>query len=968
MAQYARGPEPTKAPLAHLVSATEWNHWRSLNPMLAPDLGDIDLSNRNLRGANFTDVTFTGATFAGADLYQADFSRAHLDSVTFISATLREAIMVGAHLSWNNLYGANLENAKLTNADLLFCNLGRAVLRSANLSEATMKLVDFADCDLHEADCRKVVFLWRTDRPDILEAHNYKFGYYGADLLDQLKLPIDHNEKLLGRCLSGYDLSGATFAGLDLRGWDLSACILDGATFESVNFSGCNLEGASMCNVTLDGARFVGARMRGAVLKRSLLRSADLGQSQLAEIDLSEADLTGAKLRDATLLNAKLSRSCLCDADLQNCSLVHADARLANLAGANLAGANLEGAQLESCDLKGTNFQRARLASISAEFANFTGSSLVNADVQFANLRNAMGLSKEVLEEADNYILAQYSENVHIELELRGTFEARNKQIEERDFRHWDLSSKNLSGVNFSKASLSGANLSGCQMCKANLSGANLQEALLDGAVLACACLENADLSRSKARHADLTDVAARHVILNGADFSGAKFTRADLGNALLTRAVLCNAVLEDADLQGVQGLYSEQLAGTNINGAKLAAELGQFTGLTNIKEVTTSARSVVTMMLVCCLYGISQVISTKDSALLVNDGHLATPLVDMNLPVTYIYKIGPVFLLALYFWCHFYLQHLWAELAQLPARFQDGREQYQRVYPWFLNAFASAQFPVLQSDRPLFTHIQIFGSVVITWWLVPFTLGAVWLRYLRSRDPAGTFVQGVTLVLAIVSATLLQGLAGRTLRGVKRLPVTWPLEWSVLRGDKVVAATKTGCVLAVLLLAYAWVAFNGFGISSGTRGMGWLSRADRWVVAVADLDGQEVSLRLPNWKDDFDAKRSQVHGANLVGKDLRYAYARRVFLADANLRGAHLQHGVFEGSDLRWADLRGADLRWANLSCALLEGAQLQGTDLRGATLLSVRGLTTGQLASAVVDGETKISVSVDPSGICPY
>jgi uncharacterized protein YjbI with pentapeptide repeats len=67
-------------------------------------------------------------------------------------------------------------------------------------------------------------------------------------------------------------------------------------------------------------------------------------------------------------------------------------------------------------------------------------------------------------------------------------------------------------------------------------------------------------------------------------------------------------------------------------------------------------------------------------------------------------------------------------------------------------------------------------------------------------------------------------------------------------------------------------------------------------------------------------------------------------FIRRTNLSGVNLQH----------ADLSGADCTNAIFRGAKLTGANLKGTILKGADLTGVIGLTSEQIAMAIVDRDT--------------
>jgi len=90
----------------------------------------------------------------------------------------------------------------------------------------------------------------------------------------------------------------------------------------------------------------------------------------------------------------------------------------------------------------------------------------------------------------------------------------------------------------------------------------------------------------------------------------------------------------------------------------------------------------------------------------------------------------------------------------------------------------------------------------------------------------------------------------------------------------------------------------------------------------VAQLEEAEVSTRLATAAGGDTSAAPKATGARLIGADLRFASAERVYLALSDLRGA----------DLLGADLWSADLRGANLTGASLVGTLLFDADLRNA------------------------------------
>ena len=137
------------------------------------------LSGRNLRGA------FAFRTF----LVKADLSFANLQ---------------GADLLLANLQEANLELANLQEATLGYANLQGALLAGANLQGAHLVLANLQGADLRGAsglDFIQVIL--------VQTAANWESAVYSDELLKELGLPPDHNEKVFKQFPEIYNPDGA---------------------------------------------------------------------------------------------------------------------------------------------------------------------------------------------------------------------------------------------------------------------------------------------------------------------------------------------------------------------------------------------------------------------------------------------------------------------------------------------------------------------------------------------------------------------------------------------------------------------------------------------------------------------------------------------------------------------------------------------------------------------------------------
>jgi uncharacterized protein YjbI with pentapeptide repeats len=925
-----------------------------------------------------------GLDFTNANLGGFDLSNSVLTDCTFEGANLSATKLIKADLRWSTFERANLTGADLCRASLVYCNLRNASMRSAIMRGADIRIADFEGADLHGADLRSVIFAWRTVEPDLFRSRNYIFIYCSSALADELNLrpdpngqkhggptgervaldvreepdatereqDADHNERLAGKSFAGYDLSGQAMDGIDLSGWDLSKTRCERTNFRNTNLHACRLDGAVLVEAYLNNAHLGAASLNGARLQRAILDGADLRHAKSLAANFDAADLTNANFSFADLSGATLAETTAHNTLFFGANLSACNLRGTKLNDADLTEAILDDANLAKSVLVRAKLIRSKLCRIKTVGAEFTGSDLSQANVQGADFQGAIDLDPEAIRKTCATRLALYDYEFLLKLPEFPDPDKHNDRIRSKNFTDLNFAGCNLGSADLTGLVLEGVVLADAVLDRAQLTGARLGRAVLDRASLKYADLCAADLTSASLIKASLDESRMDKAVLRNATFRMGSLINVTMSDADVSVAVFRDAVLEGADMETVQGLYSDQLAGTNINAAKLPRDLGEFSALKNIEGITTSARGLVLAEVLVCAYAALQVVSLKDGDLLANRSILSSPLLDMRAPVLFFCFGCPLVLLAIYVWTHFYLQHLWEELAQLPAIFQDSRPLYKKVYPWFLNSFVSAHFPILRKDRPLLTHIQILCSVAITWWMVPATVLLLWARYLGCHDKFGSGLQLGVLAIAISMAVFLQRLAGATLHGDKRRPLK-------LHVPNAGQLKILGIVWLVILglAVFSWGAMNSCGLAGDTDG----SFLTRFCIS-ASLADAEVSSKNAGWRG---AEEALVTGASLASRNLQRAIGNRAFLARADLRHAKLEGAHFDAADFRWADLSdahlehahlaGADFRGANLRGAHLTGALVQGADLRGAHLDGVIGLTRAQLDLAITDSIAK-------------
>lgn len=147
------------------------------------------LSEADLTAASLVDVNLMGADMSGANLQSARLNGAHLLGVTLIDANLQSTILTGTSFMGADLTGANLHSADLQTTNFVSSNLTRVTVGRTDLTSAlfNMTTIKYADFRFSTGLKKQVI---------VDGCKDWQFAFYDADMLKQLGLPPDHNEKL----------------------------------------------------------------------------------------------------------------------------------------------------------------------------------------------------------------------------------------------------------------------------------------------------------------------------------------------------------------------------------------------------------------------------------------------------------------------------------------------------------------------------------------------------------------------------------------------------------------------------------------------------------------------------------------------------------------------------------------------------------------------------------------------------
>ena len=194
--------------------------------------------------------------------------------------------------------------------------------------------------------------------------------------------------------------------------------------------------------------------------------------------------------------------------------------------------------------------------------------------------------------------------------------------------------------------------------------------------------------------------------------------------------------------------------------------------------------------------------------------------------------------------------------MGSLPAVFPDGRPLQAKADPWLLSDLVRSHVSRLMSDRPFLSYLQKWISIVLAWWVVPFTLILFWGRYLRRHDLIGTTLHCVLTAICITAAIFMYLLAAATLRGDSRRRFVWTAALLQLR------AWRPAVVVLLSGIALVSVSLGAIdGVRLGVAGRDWWPAAE-----VAPIPGFYPQRSVPAAMEKIGyAPFADLRGANLT-------------------------------------------------------------------------------------------------------
>jgi uncharacterized protein YjbI with pentapeptide repeats len=442
----------------------------------------------------------------------------------------------------------------------------------------------------------------------------------------------------------------------------------------------------------------------------------------------------------------------------------------------------------------------------------------------------------------------------------------------------------------------------------------------------------------SRGANPDLSGIDLAGADLRGVDFTGATLAGANFRGAQLADAKFAWANLANADFTDATGLIGAQFARADLTAARLPAGL-HFAGTDGADKIADGASKLFLTLLLVCAYSWLTINATLDAKLLTDTATSTLPILNAAIPIVNFYALVPIALVAVALVAMLQAQRLWSAVAAGPAVFPDGTTMSERASGWVIGPWAAERVAPAGSVGVL-PRVQAWALLLLGWWTAPATIAWFWARYLHRHDWTITTIQILALVVATASTSAFLILADETLPRKRPVPATTTPPLGRVRLIPIVV----GVVVAVATGAASFYSIDGVyrtsyattisdGVSDVRPASVSLSRdvpalqalvpqllSAFGVRPIAQLSEAELSTRLAATGVADTGADAKASGGRLVGTDLRFASAERLYAPLTD----------FRESDLLGANLWSADLRGTNVGGTSFVGALLYAADLR--------------------------------------
>lgn len=404
---------------------------------------------------------------------------------------------------------------------------------------------------------------------------------------------------------------------------------------------------------------------------------------------------------------------------------------------------------------------------------------------------------------------------------------------------------------------------------------------------------------------------------LDGANFENVNLFDVNLKNCSLIKANFSKSI----------NLHQKNIGGSNLDGA-IMPEGFEFSGLSTIKELSTSSSTIFIAIMLFCFYCWLTILSTNDFYLLTNSSNSTLPILNVSLDIIGFYISAPLMLLAFYIYFHLNLKKLWYEFSELPAYFPDGKSIEQKSYSWLINDFSIYHMKLIKKENPLFLMSKHVLIVLLTWGIVPITMFGIWAKYLINHGMILSSAHSIELSLCIVIGFLFFQNARKDLQGRNIC-------------NKYYKSTNIKCIFSLIVLSLILILLSSananspFSYSYHFNNKEIVKKPQSWFYREAEV--QKLDLNAENYLENFNDLLAAIKPVDLENKNLINFHAQNSFLVKANFSNSNLKYANLGGSLLLGTCFKNANLQKAYLRYANFQGADLSYVNAEGTGFIDV-------------------------------
>lgn len=194
---------------------------------------------------------------------------------------------------------------------------------------------------------------------------------------------------------------------------------------------------------------------------------------------------------------------------------------------------------------------------------------------------------------------------------------------------------------------------------------------------------------------------------------------------------------------------------------------------LDRIRTLTQTARTVWFGYLGALAFTFITVIGVEDVDYFSADASTQLPLVGLSVPVTSFMWAGALLLTVTFGYLHVFLEQLWHDIGQLPARNARDEPISADVHPWLITELALNLRMILRwktEPKPCVqpSPLGILGigvSAFLGWIAGPAVVFYFWFRSMPAHDLALTMIIGALFWLTLLTAVLSAGAMWRKVK-----------------------------------------------------------------------------------------------------------------------------------------------------------------------------------------------------------